>query len=126
MKVQEVILRAMAGKLKWWDAVEIIGESDAVATAEIAKRYERNLKRLMDLVRAACRADDLPVGIGRIPDSGRDHDGRVWIHGEAVRQAKQSSRTSLRHVSPQMAFSRLKKPALRRQIRLRLSHGQQN
>src|SRR5215831_1654638 len=28
MKVQEVILRAMAGKLKWWEAAEIIGISD--------------------------------------------------------------------------------------------------
>lgn len=28
MKVQEVILRAMAGKLKWWEAAEIIGVSD--------------------------------------------------------------------------------------------------
>jgi len=25
MKVQEVILRAMAGKLRWWQAVEILG-----------------------------------------------------------------------------------------------------
>src|SRR5215467_12504354 len=28
MKVQEVILKAMAGKLKWWEAAEIIGISD--------------------------------------------------------------------------------------------------
>lgn len=28
MKVQEVILRAMAGKLHWWEAAEIIGVSD--------------------------------------------------------------------------------------------------
>jgi hypothetical protein len=28
MKVQEVILRAVAGKLKWWEAAEIIGVSD--------------------------------------------------------------------------------------------------
>jgi transposase len=28
MKVQEVILRAMAGKLKWWEAAEIIGVTD--------------------------------------------------------------------------------------------------
>jgi hypothetical protein len=27
MKVQEVMLRAMAGKLKWWDAAEILGTS---------------------------------------------------------------------------------------------------
>jgi len=29
MKVQEVILKAMAGKLKWWEAAEIIGEEPA-------------------------------------------------------------------------------------------------
>jgi transposase len=28
MKVQEVILKAMAGKLKWWEAAEILGVSD--------------------------------------------------------------------------------------------------
>ena len=28
MKVQEVILKAMAGRLKWWEAAEIIGVSD--------------------------------------------------------------------------------------------------
>ncbi len=40
------------------------GESDA-GSAAVAKRYGRNLKRLMDLMRAALRADDLPVVIGR-------------------------------------------------------------
>jgi transposase len=28
MKVQEVILKAMAASLKWWEAAEIIGVSD--------------------------------------------------------------------------------------------------
>jgi transposase len=28
MKVQEVILKAMAGSLKWWEAAEIIGVCD--------------------------------------------------------------------------------------------------
>ena len=37
------------------------GESDGALTAEIAARYENNLKRLMDLVRAGLRTDDLPV-----------------------------------------------------------------
>lgn len=66
------------------------GESDAAATADVAQRYERNLKRLMDLMRAALRVDDLPVAIGRISDSGRDDDGRVWNHGKIVRQAQQA------------------------------------
>jgi len=64
------------------------GESDAAYTEAIARRYESGLKRLMDLVRAAFRADDLPVAIGRISDSGRDDDGKVWDYGEIVRTAQ--------------------------------------
>ncbi len=64
------------------------GESDA-ATAQVAKRYGRNLKRLMDLIRAALRVDDLPIAIGRISDSGQDDDGRVWNYGNVVRAAQQ-------------------------------------
>jgi iduronate 2-sulfatase len=65
------------------------GESDAAYTPEIAQRYEANLKRLMDLVRAALRTDDLPVTIGRISDSGRDEsDGKMWDQGETVRAAQ--------------------------------------
>ncbi|MEZ5366045.1 MAG: sialate O-acetylesterase [Bryobacterales bacterium] len=67
------------------------GESDAAATAEIAEGYEHNLKRLMDLIRAALRQDDLPVAIGRISDSGRDErDGKMWNHGDIVRAAQQA------------------------------------
>ena len=44
----------------------------------------------MDLIRAALRVDDLPVVIGRISDSGRDEDGRMWNHGEIVRRAQQA------------------------------------
>ena len=61
------------------------GESDAAHTASIALRYGQNLKRLMDLLRAAFRTDDLPVVIGRIADSGLDDDGTVWEYGEIVR-----------------------------------------
>ena len=28
MKIQEVILKAIAGKLKWWEAAEILGVTD--------------------------------------------------------------------------------------------------
>lgn len=61
------------------------GESDADKTVEIAQAYEHNLKRLMDLIRAALRVDDLPVVIGRISDSGNDEDGKVWDFGNIVR-----------------------------------------
>ncbi len=65
------------------------GESDA-NNLEIANLYLFNLKRLMDLIRAAFRVDDLPVVIGRISDSGNDADGKVWDFGNVVRwqQAK--------------------------------------
>ncbi|HSH20895.1 MAG TPA: sialate O-acetylesterase [Draconibacterium sp.] len=65
------------------------GESDA-NNPEIANLYLFNLKRLMDLIRAVFRVDDLPVVIGRISDSGNDSDGKVWDFGNVVRwqQAK--------------------------------------
>jgi hypothetical protein len=65
------------------------GESDASASVEVAMRYEDNLERLVDLIRAALRADDLPVVIGRISDSylyGEKKDSKVWNHGEIVRK----------------------------------------
>lgn len=64
------------------------GESDAVYTEEIARQYEANLKRLMDLIRATMYADDLPVVVGRISDSGNHPEGKVWKHGEIVRAAQ--------------------------------------
>jgi transposase len=41
MKIQEVILRAMAGKLKWWEAAEIIGVSDRTMR-RWKERYEQH------------------------------------------------------------------------------------
>lgn len=64
------------------------GESDAAYTEDIAQKYESNLKRLMDLIRAALRRDDLPVVIGRISDSKNDPSGKVWEFGDVVRQAQ--------------------------------------
>ncbi len=66
------------------------GESDAAYSQAIAERYEVNLKRLMDLIRAALHADDLPVIIGKISDSWNDEtDGKVWDHGELVQYAQE-------------------------------------
>ncbi|MEC8556836.1 MAG: sialate O-acetylesterase [Planctomycetota bacterium] len=65
------------------------GESDAARSIEVADAYEANLKRLLDLIRAALHTDDLPVVIGRISDSGNDKkDGRVWDWGDRVRKAQ--------------------------------------
>ena len=60
------------------------GESDANMKIS-AETYAGNLKRLIDLIRAAFLRDDLPVVIGRISDSGNDDDGKVWDYGNTVR-----------------------------------------
>ena len=66
------------------------GEADASFTEEIASRYYMNLKRLMDLIRASFRTDDLPVVIGKISDSWNDPvDGKVWNHCELVQYAQE-------------------------------------
>lgn len=64
------------------------GEADGSYAEEIARKYETNLKRLIDLIRAAFRTDDLPVVIGRISDSGQDEDGKVWDYGSIIREAQ--------------------------------------
>jgi len=65
------------------------GESDASHGEDVANRYFSNLKRLMDLIRAALRTDDLPVVIGKISDSGNDDDGKVWEYGDLVQYAQE-------------------------------------
>ncbi len=64
------------------------GESDAYRE-EVALRYYGNLKRLMDLVRAALRKDDLPIVIGKISDSGNTKAGKVYRYGELVQYAQE-------------------------------------
>ena len=64
------------------------GESDGVRL-DTAQAYEANLLAFLDIARAAMRAPDLPVAIGRISDSARDRGARVWAHGDLVRDAQQ-------------------------------------
>lgn len=65
------------------------GEADAYHSLRAASRYEANLKRIMDLLRAALRVDDLPVVISRITDSGRDDDGKLMDYIDIVQRAQQ-------------------------------------
>ncbi len=65
------------------------GESDADKTEQIANQYYLNLKRLMELMRAAFRNNDLPVIIGKISDSGNDTDGKIWGFGELVQYSQE-------------------------------------
>lgn len=48
MKIQEVILKAMAGKLKWWEAAEIIGVSDRTMRRWREKYEEHGYSGLWD------------------------------------------------------------------------------
>jgi hypothetical protein len=64
------------------------GESDAYQSEFIAKRYLKNLTKMIELMRAAFRVDDLPVVIGRIADSGQDEDGKVMDYIKYVRDAQ--------------------------------------
>lgn len=66
------------------------GEADAYQSQEAADAYEANLKRLMDLLRAALRVDDLPVVIGKITDSGMADDGSVMDYIETVQDAQRA------------------------------------
>ncbi|MEN8188165.1 MAG: sialate O-acetylesterase [Bacteroidota bacterium] len=64
------------------------GESDAF-NEQVALRYYDNLKRLMDLIRATLRTDDLPIVIGKISDSWNNKEGKVWKYGELVQYAQE-------------------------------------
>lgn len=66
------------------------GEADAFQSQEAAEAYGSNLKRLMDLLRAALRVDDLPVVIGKITDSGMADDGSVMDYIETVQDAQRA------------------------------------
>lgn len=65
------------------------GESDSDKTEQIANQYYANLKRLMELMKAAFRNADLPIVIGKISDSGDDTDGKVWRFGELVQYGQE-------------------------------------
>lgn len=64
------------------------GEADAYQSQASADQYRANLERLMNLLRAALRVDDLPVVIGRITDSGMADDGSVMDYIATVQQAQ--------------------------------------
>lgn len=65
------------------------GESDADKTEQIANHYYDNLKRLMQLIRAAFRNNDLPIVIGKISDSGDNELGKIWRFGELVQYGQE-------------------------------------
>lgn len=88
MAVQDLDGDGVADRLVPAGIVWMQGESDGASSLEVAFAYAANLTRLMHLIRAALRVDDLPVVIGRISDSGQDADGLVWNHGDVIRAAQ--------------------------------------
>ena len=66
------------------------GESDAYHSESTANRYLVNLSRLMELLRAAFRAPDLPVVLGKITDSGMDPDDGLRMNWGAIVQQAQA------------------------------------
>ena len=78
------------------------GEADAFDSQAAADEYGANLKRLMGLLRAALRVDDLPAVVGKITDSGMSEDGTVMDYIGTVQKAQQdfvSSDTCARYVT---------------------------
>ena len=65
------------------------GEADAFDSQAAADDYRANIERLMGLLRAALRVDDLPLVIGKITDSGMSEDGSVMDYIGTVQQAQQ-------------------------------------
>lgn len=65
------------------------GEADAFDSQAVADEYRANIERLMGLLRAALRVDDLPLVIGKITDSGMADDGTVMDYIGTVQQAQQ-------------------------------------
>ena len=66
------------------------GESDADHTEAVAKEYYKNVKGILELIRAAFLNDDIPVVLGKISDSWKDEeDGKVWDYGDLVQYAQE-------------------------------------
>lgn len=66
------------------------GETDAHNSGEAAEAYRDNLKRMMDLLRAALRVDDLPVVIGKITHSGKHGDQVAMPYIATVQEAQRA------------------------------------
>src|SRR3982750_1022459 len=61
MKLQEVILKAMAGKLKWWEAAEIIGVTDRTMRRWRQQYEEHGYNRLWDYRKRSPSPKRVPV-----------------------------------------------------------------
>ena len=63
MKIQEVILKAMAGKLKWWEAAEIIGITDRTMRRWRERYEEHGYSGLWDHRKRSPSPKRIPVAV---------------------------------------------------------------
>src|SRR3954452_2585443 len=61
MKIQEVILKAMSGKLKWWEAAEIIGVTDRTMRRWRERYQEHGYSGLLDYRKRSPSPKRVPV-----------------------------------------------------------------
>ena len=61
MKIQEVVLKAMAGKLKWWEAAEIIGVTDRTMRRWRERYQEHGYSGLWDYRKGGPSPKRVPV-----------------------------------------------------------------
>jgi hypothetical protein len=64
------------------------GEADAYDNREAAENYDRNLVRLVGLLRTALGNENLPVVIGRIKDSGNTPETHIMTYSPQVQAAQ--------------------------------------
>ena len=64
------------------------GESDAFQE-KTALSYYANLKKLMNLMRAAFHENSLPIVLGKISDSWNDIDGKVYDYGDLIQYSQE-------------------------------------
>jgi transposase len=63
MKIQEVVLKAMAGKLKWWEAAEIIGVTDRTMRRWRERYQEHGNSGLWDHRKRSPSPQRIPVAV---------------------------------------------------------------
>lgn len=63
MKIQEVVLKAMAGKLKWWEAAEIIGVTDRTMRRWRERYQEHGYSGLWDYRKRSPSPKRIPVAV---------------------------------------------------------------
>jgi hypothetical protein len=89
MKVQEVILRALAGKLRWWEAAEILGVSDRTMRRW---RYQQGGNRrpassrkseLLQTEWPKMQTTEAPFGAKTTPDI-RFQKFSIFLHGNHI------------------------------------------